>query len=119
MHTLKVGPALMIAALVTACDDKPNPIGPTSPPAPSVAILVTSGADYVLTGSTAAHTATATLSDGSMRTVTPSWSSSAVNVATVDNAGRLDGRAHGSTTLTATYEGRSVSKTVQVVNNYG
>jgi hypothetical protein len=54
-----------------------------------------------------------------MRTVTPSWSSSAVNVATVDNAGRLDGRAHGSTTLTAAHDGRSASKTVQVVNNYG
>jgi hypothetical protein len=40
-------------------------------------------------------------------------------VATVDNAGRLDGRTHGSTTLTAAHEGRSTSKTVQVVNNYG
>jgi Bacterial Ig-like domain (group 2) len=109
----------MIAALVTACGDKPNPVGPNPPPASPVASLVISGADYVLTGSTTAYTATATLSDGSMRTVTPSWSSSAVNVATVDNAGRLDGRAHGSTTLTATYDGRSVSKTVQVVNNYG
>ena len=32
--------------------------------------------------------------------------------------GGFTGRTHGSTTLTATYEGRSVSKTVQVVNNY-
>jgi hypothetical protein len=119
MHTLKLGPVLMIAALVTACGDKPNPVGPNSPPAPPLASLVISGADYVLTGSTTAYTTTATLSDGSMRTVPPSWSSSAVNVATVDNAGSLAGRAHGSTTLTATYEGRSASKTVQVVNNYG
>lgn len=118
MHILKLVPVLMIATLVTACGDKPNPAGP-SPPTPAVASLVISGADYTLTDSTTTYTATATLSDGSMRTVTPSWSSSAVNVAAVDNAGRLDGRAHGSTTLTATYEGRSVSKTVQVVNNYG
>jgi hypothetical protein len=114
MQTLKLAPVLMIAALVTACGDKPNPVGPNS-----VASLVISGADYVLTGSTTAYTATATLSDGSTQTVTPSWSSSAVNLATVDNAGRLDGRAHGSTTLTAAHDGRSASKTVQVVNNYG
>jgi hypothetical protein len=119
MHTLKLGRVLMIAALATACGDKPNPVGPNPPPASPVASLVISGADYVLTGSTTAYTVTATLSDGSMRTVTPSWSSSAVDVATIDTAGRLDGRAHGSTTLTAAHDGRSASKTVQVVNNYG
>ena len=37
----------------------------------------------------------------------------------MDSTGRLDGRAHGSTTLTASYLGRDASKTVQVVNNYG
>jgi Bacterial Ig-like domain (group 2) len=119
MHTLKLAPVLMISALVTACGDKPNPVGPNGPAAPTVANLVISGADYVLTGSTTAYTATATLSDGSTRTVTPLWSSSAADVATVDNAGRLDGRVHGSTTLTAAHDGRSASKTVQVVNNYG
>jgi hypothetical protein len=119
MHILKLAPVLMIATLVIACGDKPSPVGPTPPAAPTVASLVVSGTDYVLTGSTTAYTATATLSDGSTRTVTPSWSSSAVDVATVDNAGHLDGRAHGSTTLTAVHDGRSASKTVQVVNNYG
>ncbi len=119
MHILKLASVLPIAAFVTACGDKPNLVGPDSPAAPTVASLVIGGADYVLTGSTTAYTATTTLSDGSTRTVTPSWSSSAVNVATVDNAGRLDGRAHGSTTLTAAHDGRSASKTIQVVNNYG
>ena len=114
MRALKLAPALMIAALVAACDDKPSPAGPTPP----VASLVITGAEYVLTGSTTAYTATVTLSDGSTRIVMPSWSTSAAGVATVDNAGRLDGRTHGSTTLAAAYEGRSASKTVQVVNNY-
>jgi len=50
--------------------------------------------------------------------VTPVWSSTAAAVATVDSAGRVDGRTHGSTTLTAAHDGRSASKTVQVVNNY-
>jgi len=119
MHTLKLGPVLMSAALVTACGDKPNPVGPDSPLPPAVASLVINGPDYVLTHSTTAYTVNATLSDGSTRTVTLSWSSSSVDVATIDNAGRLDGRAHGSTTLTAAHDGRSASKTVQVVNNYG
>ena len=99
--------------------DKPNPVGASSPAAPTVGSLVISGTDSVLTGSATAYTATATLSDGSTRTVMPSWSSSAVHVATVDNAGRLDGLVHGSTTLTAVYDGRSASRTVQVVNDYG
>ena len=118
MHILKPAPVLTIAALVIACGDKSNPVAPNSPTAPTVASLVINGPDYVLTRSTTAYTAIATLSDGSIRTVTPSWSSSAVNVATVDNAGRVDGRAHGSTTLTAAHDGRSAAKTVQVVNNY-
>ena len=37
----------------------------------------------------------------------------------MDSTGRLDGRTHGSTNLTASYLGREASKTVHVVNNYG
>lgn len=114
MRALKLAPVLMIAALVAACDDKSNPARPTG----LVASLAINGVDYALTGSTTAYTATATLSDGSTRTVTASWSSSAADVATVDITGRLEGRTHGSTTLTAAFDGRSASKTVQVVNNY-
>ena len=115
MRALKLVPVLLTAAaLVVACDDKPSPAGPTPP----VASLVVTGAGYVLTGSTTTYTATVTMPDGSTRTVMPSWSTSAADVATVDNAGRLGGRTHGSTTLAAVYEGRTASKTVQVVNNY-
>jgi hypothetical protein len=64
------------------------------------------------------YIATATFSDGITQTGTTGWTSSNPGVATVDAAGRLEGRAHGSTTLTATYSGRTASKTVQVVNNY-
>jgi len=119
VHILKPAPVLTIAALVIACGDKPNPVAPSPPAGPMVASLDISGADYILTGSTTAYTATATLSDGSTRTVTPVWSSSVATVATVDNAGRLDGRTHGSTTVTAAHDGRTASKIVQVVNNYG
>jgi hypothetical protein len=114
MRALILAPILMISALVAACDDKSNPAGPTG----RVASLAINGVDYALTGSTTAYTATVTLSDGSTRTVTASWSSSAADVATVDITGRLEGRTHGSTTLTAAFDGRSASKTVRVVNNY-
>ena len=50
--------------------------------------------------------------------MTPTWTSGNPSVASVDNAGRLLGVAHGSTNLTASHEGRSASKTVHVVNNY-
>lgn len=43
MHILKLAPVLMIATHVTACGDKPNPVGPDSPAAPTVASLVISG----------------------------------------------------------------------------
>ncbi len=115
MHALKLAAVVIVVALVPACGNTPIPVGPN----PTVAGLVITGADYVLTGSATAYTATATLSDGSTRTVTPVWSSTAAAVATVDTTGRLDGRTHGSTTLTAVHDGRSASKTVEVVNNYG
>ena len=77
------------------------------------------GPDAVLTGLSASYSVTATLSDGITGTVRPAWTSSNAEVASVDSGGRVEGRGHGSTNLTASYQGRSVSKTVQVVNNYG
>lgn len=115
MQSLKLAPVVIVATLVLACGDKSNPLAPN----PTLAGLVLTGADFVLTGAATTYTATATLSDGTTRTVTPVWSTSAAVVATIDNAGRLDGRTHGSTILTATHDGRTASKTVQVVNNYG
>jgi len=112
-------PLLTIPALVTACGDKANPVAPNSAAAPAGMGLIISGADSVLTGTTTTYTVTVTLPDGSVRTITPSWSSSAAQVATVDEAGRLDARAHGSATLTAAYDGLRATKIVRVVNNYG
>jgi hypothetical protein len=99
------------------CADK-NPTGPSGTTSAPTGLAIT-GADAVLTGLSAGYTVTATLADGTTRTVTPAWASSNLGVASVDSAGRLDGRTHGSTNLTASYEGRSASKTVQVINNYG
>jgi hypothetical protein len=113
--------AVVLMALAAGCHGK-NPGAPSESPAQSAAIatgLFINGVDAVLTGSVTSYAVTATLSDGTTRTVTPAWTSSNPGVGSVDGSGRLDGRAHGSTTLTASYLGRDVSKTVNVVNNYG
>ena len=104
-----------VSVLAAACNGK-SPAAPSGPAAASN--LLISGDGAVLTGSSSNYTATATLSDGTTRSVTPTWSSSNGDVANVDNAGRLDGRAHGLTTLTATHDGISATKSVQVVNDY-
>jgi len=103
-----------ISVLAAACDGK----SPAAPSRPATSNLLISGDSAVLTGSSSNYSATVTLSDGTTRSVTPTWSSSNGDVASVDNAGRLDGRAHGLTTLTATHDGISATKSVQVVNDY-
>ncbi|HET7696277.1 MAG TPA: Ig-like domain-containing protein [Vicinamibacterales bacterium] len=119
MHVLRLaGPVLMLAAAL-GCGSKPNPAAPTAPAGPSISSLVINGADYLLTGGAAAYTATVTLSDGSSRSVTPSWTSSDTRVAAVAGAGRLEALAHGAIALTAVHEGFSASKTVHIVNDYG
>lgn len=119
MRTLSVALLVVSGSLAGGCGDKANPARPSPLAAPAVSNLTISGVDAILTGVSATYTATATLSDGTTQAVTPTWTSSDLAVATVNSSGRLDGRAHGSMTLTASYEGRSASKTVQVVNNYG
>lgn len=113
-HSLVV---LSLLAFAIGCDAKT----PTQPSQPGTAAtgLTIKGADAVLTGSSTDYTVTATFGDGSSRTILPTWAVSNPGVASVDSMGRLEGRAHGSTTLTATYNGQSASKTVQVFNNYG
>ena len=71
-----------------------------------------------LTGLSTEYTATVTFGDGTRRTATATWTSNSPQVAVVDTNGRLEGRAHGSTVLTASFLGRQASRTVQVVNNY-
>ncbi len=107
---------LGLVAVANGCGDK-NPATP-SQPATTVTGLALTGDDAILTGLSTRYTVNAALADGSTRTIAPVWTSSNPGVGSVDNIGGFTGRTHGSTTLTATYEGRSVSKTVQVVNNY-
>jgi hypothetical protein len=114
-----IAACLLLVALACGSGGRENPAAPSQPAGQTVAALVINGVDAVLTGSVTSYAVTATMSDGTTRTVTPAWVSSDPGVGTVDSTGRLDGRAHGSTNLTASYLGRDVSKIVYVVNNYG
>jgi hypothetical protein len=119
MRFLSVALLVVSGSIAAGCGDKANPARPSPSPAPAVSNLTISGADAVLTGVSSIYTATAGLSDGTTQAVTPTWTSSNPDVATVNSSGRLDGRAHGSITLTASHEGRSTSTTVHVISNYG
>jgi hypothetical protein len=76
------------------------------------------GAEALLTGTSVDYTVTASFSNQTTQTVTPTWSTSAANRATVSPTGHVTGQSHGAVTLTATFQGQSASKTVNVVNNY-
>ena len=116
MRRFSLASALALVNLVLGCGSH----SPTAPPASSTVTGVTiTGVDAILTGLSTFYTVTAALGDGTSRTVTPIWSSSNPDVATVDITGRLEARAHGSTILTASSGGQAVSKTVRVINNYG
>jgi hypothetical protein len=89
-----------------------------APAAPSLTSLAINGPDAVLTNTGADYTATATFSNQTTQTVTATWTTGGTNRASVNAGGRVTGQAHGSFTLTASYQGTSASKTVNVVNNY-
>jgi hypothetical protein len=113
---MKSAIAVASMVLLSACGGQ-NPSAPT--PATSGATgLVIAGADEILSSIPSAYTASATFSDGTIRMVTPSWTTSDPAVAIVDSDGRVEGRSDGSFTLTASYAGREVSKSVQVIHNY-
>lgn len=123
---LRLLAAPFAAVAVAACGgggDKspsaPSPPAQTTPATPTVTSLRIEGLDAIRTGFFADYTATATLSNGTTQTVTPTWTSSNSSIAGVDSNGRLTGFNHGSITLTATHQGASATKNVSIVINFG
>lgn len=117
MRPFQLVSAVALVMLTVGCASN----APTSPTAgtPTVSGLAIHGVDAILTGAAADYTVAVTLSDGTSKAVTPAWTSSNPTVATINDAGRLEGRSHGSTILTASSAGQTVSKTIRVINNYG
>ena len=114
----------LVTFVVTACGGDPSPTAPTpstpaAPAATTVSSLRIDGPGALRTGVSSDYTATATLSNGTTQTVTPTWSSGNSGIATVDGNGRVTGQSHGQVTLTATHQGASTTKAVSVVANFG
>lgn len=111
---------LAVIAVNAACSSDPVTPAPTPPATPAVTGVAISGFDAIRTGFFSNYTATATLSNGTTQdvTATATWTSSNLNVGSVA-AGRLDGNAHGSVVITASYQSISTTKTVSVVQNFG
>lgn len=93
----------------------PTPVTPT-PTTASVAI--TPATDLITINGTAAFSATATMSDGTTKSVTGTWASDATAVATVDSSGKVTGIAPGQATVSVTYDNVKGSRTLRVVPDY-
>jgi hypothetical protein len=91
---------------------------PATPSAPAsvTAVAISGTASLTINGQANQLTATATLSDGTTQNVTSSatWQSSNATVATVSSTGLVTAVAAGTTTITATSQGRSGALVVSV-----
>ena len=77
--------------------------------------ITINGNNSVNVDSTATYTCTATYSNGTTKTVTPTWSiSSGASYASITSGGVLTGKAAGTATVKATYEGKTATKNVTV-----
>jgi hypothetical protein len=112
--------ALGLAALLVACDKSPTNQPPQPPPPSGPATLLRidlTGPASVPPNGTAQFTSRAFYSDGSQRDVTAeaTWRAGQTSILTIDAAGVATGRAMGETSITATFSGRSTTKSDIVV----
>jgi 6-phosphogluconolactonase (cycloisomerase 2 family) len=114
---------LCFAGLITGCGFSSTSIsivGPTPPTLTSIAVVPANGTLHV--GLTRQFIATGSFSDGSQQNITASvtWSSSATNVASINNTAGSNGIATavsaGSTTITASSGALSGSTTLNVTS---
>jgi hypothetical protein len=105
--------------LSTACS-RDTPIGPTpGEPVTLVAFTISPSVSTFLIGHPARLTAQAAYSDGSTRIVAAQWSAAPVEIATVDSTGTLTLLKTGTTAITASFDGRTATKSLRVLPDYG
>ena len=74
--------------------------------------ITISGNSSVTEGKTAMYTCVANYNDGSSKQVTPDWSASTVQCATIDANGLLSALAEGEVSVAAFYEEGGIGKTI-------
>jgi post-segregation antitoxin (ccd killing protein) len=109
-----VGIAASLVAGCSGSDGGPGGAGPS----PTVNSITVSLRDVVLVGTTAAATATATLSNNQTQAVTSGWRSDAPAVASVTDAGTVTGVSNGEASIIAASGGREGAKRIRVAPNY-
>lgn len=114
MKRVFIGMGLIVLLGVAACG-KSTP----STPGPTVSGLALSPAtDWIKIKGTEKFFATATYTTGAAEAVTASWSSDNQAVATVDNTGTVTGVSAGQATITASYQGKTVTRSLRVLPDY-
>ena len=109
--------ALLLGPLV-ACGGSKGPDG--GGPGPTVtSITISPGTDMLKIKGTESYQATAAYTNGTTAAVTPAWRSDNPAVLTIEGSGRATANASGTATITAEHEGRSGTKLVRVVPDYG
>jgi hypothetical protein len=95
--------------------------GNSSPAQPSKTVSSLSmspGTDWIKVKATEKFSVTAQYSTGASEAVTPTWASDATSVAAVDTSGTVTGVAAGLATISASYQGASVTRTIRVIPDY-
>jgi hypothetical protein len=112
-----IGVFLSLLFFMPACGGKSGPTTPTNPTVQSITVTSTSSMLYI--GATETFTATATMSDSTIKAITSgTWSSDNPNVATVNSSGLVTIVGSGTTNIVMTYSGKSGSKSIRGLPNY-
>jgi len=105
-----------LLAIVGCSRSSSSPTAPTTVAAPTIRSLNLSKTSVELTvGNSETITATATYSDGSVRTASPTYTSSNTSIATVDVSGSVRAVANGVTTIAATFSGATATLSVRSI----
>jgi len=112
---------VIVAALlaIAGCSGTNN--SPTAPTAaiPTVRSLSLSKTSVeLIIGNVETITATATYTDGSVRTASPTYTSANTSIATVDSDGNVRAVASGVTTIAATFSGATANLPVRSIPNF-
>ena len=109
---------LVVAAVLAGCGGS-SPSGPSTPSVTPQSINVGSSSDRIFIGASETFTATATMSDGSTRSITGVWGTDAPGVATAEGAtGRVTGVGSGMVTVFVDSQGRRGTKLIRGLPNY-
>ena len=107
---------LAVASAGAAACEQSSPAEPTR----TVSNLSMSpGTDWLKINGTEKFSVTAQYSTGVVEAVTPTWTTDAASIAVVDASGTVTGLAPGQATIAASYQGKSISRGIRVIPDYG